>query len=381
MSTGTWDVIVIGGGMAGLATAYHLAKLGAHTLLLQADDLGGGTSAACAGRAQAVEGHLDPLNLQLVRDGLARLDTLEAELGHPFEWRKPGYLCLIEPEAQWDEWQERAGILTAAGLPTEMLDVAGLRAAEPHMNTAGLLGAVYAVEGHLNPFLFCWAYAHAARRIGATLCAQTPVTGMVVSGRRVLAVEAAAERFAADRVAVMCGAWTPLVTRFAGVEVPIRHTHAEAFVTEPLPPLVHHTIGLAGFYEAIHGKAKAVAVGVGPQANGTLLVTEAVAQTDELHRRASAWGLGGMAAELVHLFPVLSRVQAVRGWAIPTPFTPDDEPIIGWVPDRENLFVAASCLLTITAMPVLGEWLARMLIGEPLDVSLEQYAPGRFSQS
>jgi glycine/D-amino acid oxidase-like deaminating enzyme len=381
MTTGTWDVIVVGGGMAGLATAYHLAKLGARTLLLQADDLGGGTSAACAGRAQAVEGHLDPLNLQLVRDGLARLDTLEAELDHPFEWRKPGYLCLIETEAQWDEWKERAAILTAAGLPTEMLDVASLRAAEPYMNTAGLLGAAYAVEGHVNPFLFCWAYARAAQRIGATLCAQTPVTGMVVSGRRVLAVETGAERFAADRVAVMCGAWTPLVTHLAGVEVPIRHTHAEAFVTEPLPPLVHHTIGLAGFYEAIHGKAKAVAVGVGPQANGTLLVTEAVAQTDQLHRRSSAWGLGGMAAELVHLFPVLTRVQAVRGWAIPTPFTPDDEPIIGWVPERENLFVAASFLLTITAMPVLGEWLARMLLGEPLDVSLEQYAPERFGQN
>jgi glycine/D-amino acid oxidase-like deaminating enzyme len=68
-----YDVIVIGGGMLGLSTAYHLARRGARILLVQADDLGGGTSAACSGRAQVAEGHLDPLNLRLVSEGLGRL--------------------------------------------------------------------------------------------------------------------------------------------------------------------------------------------------------------------------------------------------------------------------------------------------------------------
>ncbi len=69
-----YDVIIVGGGMLGLSTAYHLARREARILLLQAGDLGGGSSAACSGRAQVAEGHLDPLNIRLIREGLARLE-------------------------------------------------------------------------------------------------------------------------------------------------------------------------------------------------------------------------------------------------------------------------------------------------------------------
>ena len=128
------------------STAYHLARPGAQTLLLQADDLGGGSSAACTGRAQVAEGHLDPLNLRLIREE-ARLETLEAALGASFEWRHAGFLALINSKHLWDEWVARAAQLTQAGIPTEILDQAALRAAEPCLNADGFLGAAYAAEG------------------------------------------------------------------------------------------------------------------------------------------------------------------------------------------------------------------------------------------
>jgi glycine/D-amino acid oxidase-like deaminating enzyme len=375
----TWDAIVVGGGMAGLSTAYHLARLGARTLLLQAGDLGGGTSAACTGRAQVNEGHLDPLNVRLIRDGMAALDTLEEELGAPFEWRRLGYLCLIRTAEQWAEWAARAATLTAAGIATDLLPLADLRAAEPNLDANGYLGAAYSVEGFVNPLLFCWAYARAARLLGAELRPHAPVEAMEVEGDRVLAVWAHGTRLLAERVAIACGPWTAQVARLAGAELPIHHTHAEAFVTEPLPGVLHNTLGLADFYETIHRKAQAVSVGVSPEANGALVVTEAVTQTDELHKRTSAWGLAGMAADLVQLVPALAQARAVRAWGAPTPYTPDDEPLIGWVPRRANLFVAAGFLLTITAIPVLSDWMARMILGETLPVSLEQYSPARFA--
>jgi sarcosine oxidase subunit beta len=273
----------------------------------------------------------------------------------------------------------RAAQLTAIGIPIEMLDHTVLRRAEPHLNAAGFLGAAYAVEGQLNPFLFCSAYAQAARRYGARLLSHTPVTAMRVAGSRVVAIQAGGEWFEGDCVAVMCGAWTAPVVRLAGVEVPICHTHAEAVVTEPVTLPLNHTIELADFYETIHGKERAVSVGFHRDHLGALVITEAVTKTTELHRRSSAWGLAGMAAGLLQLYPALAGVRVVRAWAIPTAFTPDDEPLIGWVPGRNNLFVAAALLETITAVPLISDWMAGMILGEAPPVDLSLYAPDRFS--
>ena len=89
----TFDVIVIGGGFLGLSSAYHLSKIGVRTLLLESGDIGGGTSAACSGRAQVCEGRLDPLNLSLIRDGLKRHATLEDELGAAMTGTGWGCFC------------------------------------------------------------------------------------------------------------------------------------------------------------------------------------------------------------------------------------------------------------------------------------------------
>jgi sarcosine oxidase subunit beta len=375
--TNTHDVIIVGGGMVGLATAYHLARRGARTLLLEAGDLGGGSSGACTGRAQVAEGHLDPLNLRLIREGLARLETLEAELDFAFEWHRIGFLALIDAPHLWDQWASRAAQLTSVGIPTQMLDQAALRAAEPYLNADRFLGAAYAMEGLLNPFRFCAAYARAARRHGAKLRSHLRVTAIQMAGRRVVAVEAGGERFAADHVAVMCGAWTAPVARLAGVELPIRHTHAEAFVTVPMD----NTVELASFYETIHGKKRAVSVGFSRHLDGALVVTEAVFQSTELHRRSSAWGLAAVAADLTRLYPVLAGVHVVRGWGIPTPFSPDDEPLIGWVSGCDNLFVAAAFMQTITAVPLICDWMAGMILGEVPPADMGLFAPARFDVS
>jgi sarcosine oxidase subunit beta len=176
----------------------------------------------------------------------------------------------------------------------------------------------------------------------------------------------------------MCGPWTARVAALAGIDIPVRHTHAEAFVTEPVLLPLHNTIGLADFYETIHGKAKAVSVGFSREPNGSLVVTEAVTQTAEYHSRSSNWGLAAMSADLLRLYPGLGQARALRAWGIPTPYTPDDEPIIGWLPKRDNLFVAAGFLLTITALPLLSEWMASMILGENVPADLELFSPARF---
>ena len=376
----TFDVVVVGGGMLGLAATYYLSLRGERVLLLQDGELGGGTSAACTGRSQVNEGALDTLNIRIIRDGLARLETLQEELNADFEFRRLGIINLIKEgqEHLWEEWDQRSAVLTDNGIPCELMDVAGLKEFEPHLNTAGLMGASYSLEGLLNPLLFCQAYAGAARRLGAELRPHTPVTGMAFEGRRVVTIEAGGEKWSAGNVVVTCGAWVPVIMRMVGVEVPIQHTHAEAFVTESLPRVLNNTFELADFYETIHGKPKAVSIGVSQHANGTLVVTEAVTRTDNFHQGVSAWGLSQQAADLLRFLPVLKNVKIVRSWGAPTSFTADEQPMVGWMPQFDNLFTASCFMETITSVPLVCDWMAQMVLGQELPVSLTQFDPARF---
>jgi sarcosine oxidase subunit beta len=376
----TFDVIIVGGGFLGLSTAYQLSKMGTKTLLLEAGDIGGGTSASCSGRAQTCEGHLDPLNIQIIRDGLARHETLEEELGASYDWRKIGLFLLIRSEDLWQRWQERSAILTPADIPTEVVDRATLQKAEPNMNTLGLLGAAYSVEGMLDPLKFSLAYANAAQRHGAVILGRSRVTGFEVKNNRILSVTAGNMVYQADKVVVMAGAWTAKVASLARAKLPVHFTHAEALVTERIPPMIFNNVELADFYETIHGKSRAVAIGVHPQLNGTLDISEAVTTTNKLHKGVSAWGVTSISKELVHLYPFLEKVRVVRTWGRPTSFTPDEEPLIGWVPGIDNLFVGTSLVITITTVPLLSEWMALMVQGKNPPVSMDEYSPARFEQ-
>jgi sarcosine oxidase subunit beta len=373
-----WDAVVIGGGMLGLTTAYHLARRQARVLLLERGDLGQAASGANAGRAQTIEAQ-PGLNLRLVKEGHARLATLAEELDFEIEWRPMGNLVLISEERHWREWSEQARELTAGGIATEMLSPLQVQELEPTVAVAGLLGAAFGMEVNVNPFKLCWAYARAARRLGATLLPHTPATGFEIGADHIQAVLAGSERYAAGTVVVATGPWTAQVTRWAGEAVPVGFHYAEAMITEPLPPVLNNHVGLAGFYETIHSSDRATTAGILQTQRGNLLITEGVEQTDELHRRSTDWGIEGMAAKVVSILPWLRRVRLLRDWGVPSSVSPDEEPIIGWAGDVDNLFVAGRLHLNIATLPVASDLAAGMILGETVEPSLEQYSPRRFS--
>ncbi len=374
----SFDVVIIGAGFLGLSTAYELSKQGIKTLLLDAGDISGGTSASCSGRAQTCEGHLDPLNIELIISGMQRHDSLEEELGQQYAWRRSGLFLIIRTQKSWDYWQNRLEQLNAAGIPTEVVDRAALQAAEPYMNTNDLLGAVYTKEGMLNPLRYCLAYAAAARRNGAVVQGRSRVIGLSVRNGHIVEVKTPQQNFFCGQVAVMAGAWSPELTRMVDIDLPIFHAHAEAMITEPIPARIFHNVEISDFYDTIHGKEKAVAIGIHPDPHGSLDISEAVTKSEQCHKGVSVFGLTTLAKELSLLYPFLAHVRVLRGWGRPTSFTADDEPIVGWVPPLDNLFVAASLLETITAVPVLSEWMALMLQGKQTPMSLELYSPARF---
>lgn len=370
------DVIVVGGGFAGILLAYNLSKAGAKVILLEAGLLGCGSSGACAGRAQIIESETENY-LELVLAGFRRLPDLGMELDVDLEWELPGHLTLIDAAEDWAVYQAQVARLRSRDIPAEFLDPQTLKQYEPALSTHRMV-AVYSQEGHLNPFKFLLGFANAARRLGAKILVYTPVIGFEVEGQKVVSVLSARDQFTAGVVALAGGAWTGKLARQVGGYLPIRYTHAEAMVTEPLPRIIHHHIGMAGFYETVHGGKVTVTLGVGQHPNGTLVVSNAIQQSRDIDQVSTFWGMPALSNALQKCFPTLALARVVRTWAAPSPFLPDYLPAVGWLPGFDNLFVLVGLHLTIPTIPILAEQSAEMILGQQNISFLAPFSPDRF---
>jgi glycine/D-amino acid oxidase-like deaminating enzyme len=376
----TCEVLIIGGGLAGTAVAYYLAKAGAEVLLLEAGSICSGTSGACAGRAQLIESETEEY-LDLALAGFEELGRLSDELEVDLEWELPGHLTLLFTEDQLRQYAALTGRLNRHGVEAAILDRPALHDAEPKLVMGDCLGAAYSKEGHLNPLALCMGFARAARRHGATLRTRLAVSGFERQAGRIKVVRAGDEQFSVGTVLLAAGAWTGELAASAGIHLPMQFTHAEAMVSDPLPRLIHHHIGMSGFYEAVHGQERTVTLGVGQHRNGTLVISNAIQKADTIDVRSTAWGLPALAKALASFFPCVKDIGIVRTWAAPSPYLPDYQPAIGWLPGVDNLFVAAGFHLAVSTIPVLAERIAESVLSQgaaPEESSLTPFSPERF---
>jgi sarcosine oxidase subunit beta len=374
----SWDVVIVGGGLVGSAAAYHLAQSGMRTLLIEQGDLASGASGANFGNVQVQDAEFG-LSLELTLQGYEILSGLEAELGCDLDYRRTGSLLLIENEQQWAAMERRVAGLQDAGVAAELLDRKEVCRLEPGLSPESVTGALYhANEGELNPFKLVQAYALRGQRQGLEVRTHTEVTQVRVKGGRVTGVDTREGHIPAGWVVLAAGAWTQRLARSAGVDLPLRWVHGEAFITEPLPALVRNAISSAAFFEDTEESAEQV-VGfcLRQRPEGNVMIGEAAMVTGTLERRVTASALPVIAREARQRFPALRQAAAVRGWAIPVAFVPDNRPLLGPVEEVAGLLVATGLKSTIVLTPVAGALLAGMACGSELDPRLAEFSPSR----
>lgn len=373
-----WDVVVVGGGLIGSAAAYHLAKSGMRTLLIEQGDLASGASGANFGNVQVQDAEFG-LSLELTLQGYEKFSSLEAELDYDLDYQRTGSLLLIENEHQRAAMEQRATSLQSAGVAAQLLDQDEVCRLEPGLAADSVIGALYhANEGSLNPFKLVYAYAWRGRQHGLEVWTHTEVTGISVQGERVTGVDTNQGHVTAGWVVLAAGAWARSLAQTAGVDLPLRWVHGEALITEPLPPLTRHGISSASFFEATEESGEQV-VGfcLRQRPEGNVMIGEAAYVTGALGRRVTAAALPAIAREARRRFPALRQAAVVRGWAIPVAFVPDHRPLLGAVEEVEGLLVATGLKSTIILTPLAGALVAAMVAGNDVDPRLVEFSPSR----
>ena len=370
----TTDVAIVGGGVIGCSIAYHLAKRGIKSTVFEQGRFGSGASGASAGMVSPLW-HVDHTHDALFAMGLGSLHAFPtlatelAEVGIDPVFRKRGILkvAMTAEEAETLKtdlpWQQALGLDVGWLEPDEVLE------REPHVSPRVHGGVFSPREGCVSGQRLVDALVHAARRMGAQFVEGAEVGGLQSVGARVTGVCAEGQVVYADEVVLATGAWTGLAGRWTpGRDIPIRPVKGQRAVLRKagvLPSAV------------VCSFANGTTV---PQPDGSILVG-ATRHEGEFDDVITADGVASVLGDAMGLLPALRDAVFVSATAGVRPGSPDNVPLLGPVPDREGLSVAAGHDATgIMLSPATGELMADYIATGDAS-ALEPFSPARFGSS
>jgi len=326
----TADVVIIGGGVMGTSTAYHLALKGCRNVLLLEQESFFGTQATgrCAGGIRHQFG--TEINVRISLLSLPMLDRFEEELGQPIDLRYCGYLFLLTEEKDVAAFRQQVEVQQRLSVETEWLEPAQIADLVPLANLEGVLAATFnAHDGLADPSSVVQGYVSGARRLGAKLLNDVKVTDIPVEGGKVQGVVTDQGEVAAPIVVNAAGPWVGEVGKLAGVDIPVVPVRRQIVVTGPIPqipPDFPFTIDFAtGLY--FHREGPGILTGM--------------ANPDEPVGFDQSVDMDW---ELVHLekamrrLPILEQAGLASRWAGLYEVSPDAHPILGPISEVEGFY-------------------------------------------
>ncbi|SFO24174.1 sarcosine oxidase subunit beta [Geodermatophilus obscurus] len=366
----TASVVVIGGGVTGLATAYELARAGVRdVVLLDRDAFGAGSTCKAAGGVRAM--FSDPVNITLGERSLETFRDFPARFGQEIDFAAVGYLFLLSTPEAVAAFDDAVALQNSLGVPSRMIDVAEAQRLSPLIATDGLLAAAFSpTDGHCTPESVVLGYASAARRAGATLLPHCATTGIDVTDGRVSAVHTAAGTIRTDTVVCAAGAWSAEVGAWAGVDLPVTPLRRQVLVTEPVPGLDPHTPFTIDFATSFyfHREGRGLLMGMSdPDETPGFRLT-----------RSDAW-LPRLGEAIERRAPELAGVGVAGGWAGLYEMTPDHNALIGRADEVEGFLYATGFSGHGFLMgPAVGEVVRDLYLGRETLVDVSGLGAARF---
>lgn len=368
-----YDVIVVGGGGHGLATAYYLAMIHGvrRVAVLEKGYIGSGN----AGRNTTIirSNYLLPGNLPFYEFSMRLWERLEQELNFNAMVSQRGVLNLFHSDAQRDAYARRGNAMRLYGVDAELLDVKAVRRIAPFLDfgTARFPikgGLLQKRGGTARHDAVVWGYARAADALGVDIIQNCEVTGFVFEAGRIAGVETTRGEIRGAKVGLAVAGNTSRVARMAGLRLPIESHVLQAFVSEAIKPLIPGvlTFGAGHFYISQSDKGGLVF-------GGDLDGYNSYAQRGNLPR------VEHVIEEGLALIPAIGRVRLLRSWGGVMDMSMDGSPIIDRTPIPGLYLNAGWCYGGFKATPASGWCFAHLLArDEPHEVA-RAYRIGRFA--
>ncbi|MER6122486.1 FAD-binding oxidoreductase [Streptomyces sp. NPDC001795] len=365
------SVVVIGGGVMGTSTAYHLARAGVpDVVLVERGELASGSTSRAAGGVRAQ--FSDELNVQLGARSLEAFGRFAEEPGQDIGLHRVGYLFLLSTPEEVASFEAGVRLQNSLGVPSRMIDVAEAKRLSPLITPDGLLAAAFSPDdGHCTPESVVHGYAAGARRHGAKVLRHCAVTGIELHGDTITAVMTERGRIETDTVICTAGAWSRAVGAMVGVDLPVQPLRRQIAVTEAvpdLPPALPMTIDFSStFY--FHREGPGLLVGMSDPDEEPGFATEP-------HDR---W-IPRLYEAMERRAPALLDLRRTGGWAGLYEVTPDHNALIGEASSPSRfLYATGFSGHGFLQGPAVGEVLRDLYLGRVPFVDVSPLSVGRFA--
>jgi sarcosine oxidase subunit beta len=231
----TAEVVIVGAGIMGVSTAYHLARRRAgRIVVIERDDVCSGSTALASGGIR--HQYANRIGVELTLHSIETYERFEDEFGVDPRFRQHGYLILVTTEAELAQAELNVALQRSLGVDVSLLSPEETRHRFPYLATDDLRGATFSPrDGYADPYLATTAIAARARDLGVTIRTGCEVSGFTHTPAGVAGVVTRDGPVAAPVVVIATGAWSGMVGKLAGIDLPVTPLRRSKFITAPFP--------------------------------------------------------------------------------------------------------------------------------------------------
>lgn len=335
------SVVVIGGGVMGCSTLYHLAKQGvSDALLIERNKLTSGTTWHSAAQVRALRSSRNLTDL--IRYSVSLYAALERETGQATGWIAKGSLSIATNEDRLIHIRRQEALAHSFGVRAASISAGEAKERWPLMNASDVIAAVWSPDdGRVNPSDLCAALAKGARARGAQIIEDTAVTGILTRGGKIIGVETARGTVRCDAVALCTGLWSRKAAAMAGVSAPVWPCEHFYLLTKPVPGAETHLPTLSDHDGHLYIRDESQGLLVGCfEPMGKPIDPERLGEDFAFQLLPEDWEhFEPMMGNALHRLPILETAEVRMLLNGPESFTPDGSFLLGESAETRGFFL------------------------------------------